>query len=129
MEEKKELIEAVDMANSNKELLDSWAARFNLELKERAVRDGYTNEGILKGIKKGLREGKKEGKLEGIKEGKIEGIKEGMREGMKTGIKEGKAEERLSIIKNMLMKKAEYSFISEVTGRSIQEIKSIESSM
>ena len=101
MEEKKELIEAVDMANSNKELLDSWAARFNLELKERAVRDGYTNEGILKGMKTGIKE----------------------------GIKEGKAEERLSIIKNMLMKKAEYSFISEVTGRSIQEIKSIESSM
>lgn len=45
------------------------------------------------------------------------------------GIKEGVNEGKLSMIKNMLKKKFDYAIISEVSGKSVKEIKLIEASM
>lgn len=50
---------------------------------------------------------------------------EGREEGIKEGINEGK----LFMIKNMLKKKFDYAIISEVSGKSVKEIKLIEASM
>ena len=42
---------------------------------------------------------------------------------------EGKEENTISIIKSMLNKKTDYKFISEITGKTIKEIKEIENNM
>ena len=52
------------------------------------------------------------------------------RESIENGIREeGKEENTISIIKSMLNKKADYKFISEITGKIIEEIKEIENNM
>lgn len=53
---------------------------------------------------------------------KRESIENGLRE-------EGKEENTISIIKSMLNKKTDYKFISEITGKTIKEIKEIENNM
>ena len=51
-------------------------------------------------------------------------IKEkGRWEGMQEGIQAGRQEERQAVIANMLEKKTDIAFISEVTGLSEDEIK------
>ena len=50
-------------------------------------------------------------------------------EGREEGIKEGVNEGKLSMIKNMLKKKFDYAIISEVSGKSVKEIKLIEANM
>ena len=54
-----------------------------------------------------------------------EGIKKGTKEGIKQGIEENKIE----VIKAMLKKNIGYNIISEVTNKSIEEIKKIEATM
>ena len=54
---------------------------------------------------------------------------DGLKEGIKKGIKQGIQEEKLETIKNMLKNGLDYQTISEVTGKTIMEIKNIESSM
>ena len=56
---------------------------------------------------------------------KDEGIKKGTKEGIKKGIEENKIE----VIKAMLKKNLGYNTISEVTNKSIEEIKEIEATM
>lgn len=48
---------------------------------------------------------------------------------MKEMREEGKEENTISIIKSMLTKKTDYKFISEITGKTIEEIKEIENNM
>ena len=54
---------------------------------------------------------------------------EGREEGIKEGEKNGRTAEKISMIKNMLKKKFDYAIISEVSGKSVKEIKLIEASM
>ncbi len=68
---------------------------------------------------------RKTGHKEGLEEGRREGRKEGKAEGRKEGIETSKIE----MIKNMLNKKIDYETISEVSGKSIEEIKEIEESI
>ena len=54
----------------------------------------------------------------------VESIKEeGRQEGIQKGRQEGRQEERWQVVANMLKKKADISFISEVTGLPEKEIK------
>jgi predicted transposase/invertase (TIGR01784 family) len=53
---------------------------------------------------------------------------EGVQEGIQLGIQEGVEKTTLDIIKNMLKNNSEYEFISQITGKSIKEIKKIEAS-
>jgi hypothetical protein len=53
---------------------------------------------------------------------KRESIENGLRE-------EGKEENTISLIKSMLNKKTDYKFISEITGKTNEEIKEIENNM
>ena len=55
--------------------------------------------------------------------------KRGIDEGKEEGLQEGIEYNMVSMIKNMLKKKADYNFISEVSGKSIEEIKEIENAM
>ena len=50
-------------------------------------------------------------------------------EGIKLGKEEGAEESKKEVITNMLKKKLDYDTISEVTGKTIEEIKEIESNI
>ena len=50
-------------------------------------------------------------------------------EGRELGKEEGANSKELEVIKNMLNKNMDYSIISEITGKSVEEIKEIESNM
>ena len=54
---------------------------------------------------------------------------EGLTEGHKLGQAEGAEANKIEVIKNMLSEKADYNFISKVTGKTIEEIKEIESNL
>lgn len=50
-------------------------------------------------------------------------------DGLKEGIEQGIQEEKIQSIRKMLGEGADYEFISKITGKTIEEIKEIESSM
>ena len=68
---------------------------------------------------------KKEARLEGLQEGRQEGMQRGIQEGQQKGLQKGLQEGRQQVILNMLKKKADISFISEVTGLSKKEINKL----
>ena len=72
------------------------------------------------------REGREEGRAEGLKEGHEKGLKEGLEKGREEGLKKGIEQNTIEIIKSMLENKSNYEFISQVTKKSIEEIKEIE---
>ena len=49
-----------------------------------------------------------------------------MEEGFKEGIEQGTENNKIEIIQKMLLKNTNYEFISEITGKNIEEIKKIE---
>jgi len=51
--------------------------------------------------------------------------RKGLKEGREEGLKEGREEERIEITKNLLSKGSTFEFISDVTGLSLDEVKSI----
>ena len=59
----------------------------------------------------------------------IEGIKEGKKKGIAQGIKQGINENKTKVIINMLKEGSDYSFISKVTGKTIEEIKKLEATI
>ena len=58
-----------------------------------------------------------------------EGMAQGIKEGIEQGIEQGSEKNKKEVIINMLKEKADYNFISKVTGKSIEEIKRIENSI
>ncbi|MGN1342231.1 MAG: hypothetical protein ACI4VL_03265, partial [Bacilli bacterium] len=66
-----------------------------------------------------------DGRLEGM----IEGIKEGKKKGIEQGIKQGINENKTEVIINMLKKGIDYDTISEVTDKTIEEIKKLETTI
>ena len=77
-------------------------------------REGWLEEGILKGIVKGRQEGIVEGRQEGIVEGRQEGIVEGRQEGI--------VEERSEIARRMLADGMDIEAICRITGLSRREV-------
>ena len=63
------------------------------------------------------------------KTGIEEGLEEGRAEGRKEGRKEGREAKTIEMIQNMINKKMEYNTISEISGKTIEEIKEIEESI
>lgn len=51
---------------------------------------------------------------------------EGIKKGIEQGIEQGSNSKELELIKNMLSKNYDYNSISEITGKTIEEIKEIE---
>ena len=99
--------------------MKSESDRYLYELREKGRHD-YDN-AISTAEKRGKIEGKKEGKIEGKKEGK----KEGMIEGKKEGMIEGKLEGKLEIAREMLAKDMTLKLTAEITGLSIEELKTL----
>ena len=101
MEEKEHFLNTVREANDDRKILREW------QLQDAKLKIIEENNAEKRRIHK-----------EGIKQGK----KEGIQEGLQKGVEESKKE----VIINMLRKKLDYTIISEVTGKTIEEIKEIE---
>ncbi len=101
MEEKENFLNTIQEVNNDKSILDDWLLD---ELAKHKVRSQ-------------------------IDYAKEQGIEQGIEQGFEQGIEQGTEESKLEIIKNMLIKKLDISIISEVTGKNLEEIKIIETSM
>ena len=114
MEEKEEFLRCIKMANRNGDLYREWISKLNNEMKYEMTLENAKKEALLMGEK------------QGIEEGEEKGFKKGIKQGVKKGKMEGAEEKVLEVIINMLKKKLDYDTISEVTGKTIEEIKEIE---
>ena len=117
MEEKEEFLRCIKMANRNGDLYREWISKLNGEMKYEMTLENVKKEALLIGEK------------QGIEEGEEKGFKKGIKQGVKKGKMEGAEEKVLEVIINMLKKKLDYDTISEVTGKTIEEIKEIESNI
>ena len=104
MEEKEHFLNTVREANDDRKILREW------QLQDAKLKIIEENNAEKRRIHK-----------EGIKQGKKEGIQEGLQKGAE--------EKSLEVIINMLRKKLDYTIISEVTGKTIEEIKEIENNI
>ena len=101
------------------------------ELRIKLVKDAinmFDNESIIDEYEQMMlyrvqeRETKKYAIIEGLKEGREKGREEGLKEGLEQGAEQN----TIKMIKSMLKNDADYEFISNVTGKTIEEIKEIE---
>ena len=81
-----------------------------------------TKGGLMQDVREVIRE---KGIWEGMRKGVRKGVQQGMQKGMQKGRQEGRQEGRHEVILNMLKKKTDLSFISEVTGVPVKEIKKL----
>ena len=101
---------------TNEELL------YNIHYWEKEKMDALVEHNIKEDARK---TGHEQGFSEGLTEGKAEGLAEGRKEGRKEGIESNTIE----IIQNMLNKRIDYETISEISGKTVEEIKVIENNM
>ena len=125
MEEKEEFLRCIKMANRNGDLYREWISKLNNEMKYEMTLENAKKEALLMGEKQGIEEGEEKGFKKGIKQG----VKKGKIEGIQEGLQKGAEESKKEVIINMLKKKLDYDTISEVTGKTIEEIKEIESNI
>ena len=105
MEEKEKLVKRINEVKNNKQIIQEWMVAENNRMREENVLRTAREDGLKEGIKKGIKKGIQEGREQGIQE------------------------EKLETIKNMFKEELDYQTISEVTGKTIEEIEEIESSM
>ena len=60
-----------------------------------------------------------------IDEAREEGLVQGLEQGLEKGLEQGRNEERLQLIRTMVSRGMTPDLISEMTGLSIEEIKSM----
>ena len=106
--------EAISMSKDDF-ILHDWEWEKMAKLKEAEEKLYYENM-IEEGIKNGIEKG--------IKQGIEQGIEKGIEKGIETGIER----EKITSIKNMLKNNLDYKLISNITGKTIKEIKEIEQS-
>ena len=75
------------------------------------------------------KDGFEEGRTEGLKLGFKEGIEQGIEQGLERGLEQGIEQNKLETIRKMLINNADYEFISNVSGKTLAEIKEIEKSI
>lgn len=98
MEEKEKFIVKIKDANSSDRIIQDWMVEENNRLR-----------------------------LEGqLAYAKDEGIEQGTIQGTRQGIEQGIEENKIDVIRSMLKKNIDYNTISEITNKSVEEIKEIE---
>ena len=105
MEEKEEFLNTIKEVNDDERILNDWVLEKLAETKVKDQINYATSEGIRQGIEKGIEQGIEQGREEGMEDTKIE------------------------LIKNMLLNKLNYEVISNISGKTIEEIKEIENSI
>ena len=113
MEEKEKFLNTIKEVNDDERVLEDWMWEEHYRLKEIDERNTA------------LQEGREEGFKLGHEEGIEQGIKEGIKEGIEQGIEQGIEDNKKEVIINMLKKEMDYNVISEITGKTIDEIKEI----
>lgn len=101
MEEKEKLINRINEVKNNKQIIQEWMVIENNRIRE---------ENILRTARE-------------------DGLKEGIEQGIEQGTHQGEEKKELELIKKMLSKKTNYEFISDITGKTIEEIKEIEANI
>ena len=101
MEEKEEFLNTIKEVNDDERILNDWVLEKLAETKVKDQINYATSEGIRQGIEQGIEQGREEG----MEDTKIE------------------------LIKNMLLNKLNYEVISNISGKTIEEIKEIENSI
>ena len=101
MEEKEKLVKRINEVKNNKQIIQEWMVAENNRMREENV----------------------------LRTAREDGLKEGLKQGIEKGIKQGIQEEKIQSIRKMLQRGDTYEDISEITGKTIEEIKEIESSM
>ena len=109
MEEKEKLIKRIDDIKNDNRIIQEWMVIENNRMRDEDI----------------LNTAKYEARSEGLKEGRTEGRAEGRAVGRAEGIEDTKVE----LIKNMLIKDYSYDNISELIGKTVEEIKEIEKNM
>ena len=99
------LMEEVIVLNSNDALLHEWEKEKFIAYETYCATMDATKEALAKGMEKGIEQG------------------------IEQGIERGMENESNEIIKNMLSKNMDINLISEVTNKSVEEIKKIEEKM
>ena len=110
-------MEEVIALNSNDALLHEWEKEKFTAYETYCATMDAEKEALARGIEKGMEEGLERG----IEKGLEQGIEKGLEQGIEKGI-ERKSNE---IIENMLSKNMNINLISEITNKSIEEIKKI----
>ena len=62
---------------------------------------------------------------EAREEGLVQGLERGLEQGLEKGLEQGRNEERLQLIRKMVSRGMSPELISNMTGLSIEEIKSM----
>lgn len=101
MEEKERLIKRTNDVKNNKRIIQEWMVIENNRLREEDIYNTAMGEA----------------RRQGFREGKEQGLEQGLEQGIENS--------KLEIVKNMLNKNIDYDIISEVTGKTIEEIKKI----
>ena len=89
------------------------------------VLDGAKLEGRIEGRIEGRMEGRQEGLVEGLQKGLEEGLQKGFEEGLQKGIEEGRKKSLIEIARNMKKLGVSTEVITQSTGLSEEEIKSL----
>ena len=106
MENKVKLIDRINNVKDDKTIIQEWMVEENNRMRDENALKTAREDGYEKGIEKG--------------------IKKGIEQGIEKGTRQGEEKNRIEIIKNMLKKNTDYEYISDITGKSIYEIKQIE---
>jgi predicted transposase/invertase (TIGR01784 family) len=109
MEEKKKLINSIKEISKDKEIQENLKLEDNIEYRFSLVEEDAFERGTRQGIE--------------------QGISQGIEQGISQGIERGTEVTLVNTIKSMLKKSFSYEDISDITGKSIEEIKKIEKSM
>ena len=92
---------------------------------EQVIREGFYKEGMAKGMADGMAKGMADGMAKGMADGMAKGMADGMAKGMAKGMAEGIAEANLENARKMKSMGFAIEDISEITGLTLEDIKSI----
>ena len=104
--------------------LDEYLDALVDEEKAKSLKEGI-EAGKAQGLLEGKAQGLEEGKAQGLEEGKAQGLQEGKAQGLQEGKTQGMQQSKIEIAKKMLSKGISLDLITEMTGLSEEEIKTL----
>ena len=104
--------------------LDEYLDALVDEEKAKSLKEGI-EAGKAQGLLEGKAQGLEEGKAQGLEEGKAQGLEEGKAQGLQEGKTQGMQQSKIEIAKKMLSKGISLDLITEMTGLSEEEIKTL----
>ncbi len=110
IKEASERLAVLRLTEKQRSEYENYCKNFSIES---SIFDTNAAENEEKGIKKGLEQGLKQG------------LEQGLKQGLEQGLEHGKYKKSIEIAKKLIKKKMKFAEISEITGLSVTEIKTI----